>query len=261
MTPLPAWPYLVLLFLAALAGGAQNAVAGGGSFLTFPSLIAAGLGSKMANATSTVALWPGSVASLLGYRADLPKDRRFLLVSAAVSLVGGIVGSLLLLWTPPLTFDRLIPFLLLAATLIFAFGPRLTRRLRESRPHPEDFTGRALTVFAAVQFGVGLYGGYFGGGIGILMLAAFAALGMVDLNRMNGLKAVLGGLINGTAVVIFAAAGLVDWPLALIMVAGAVIGGYGGARLSKQVRPNLLRCLIIVVGTTLALVFFVKVYA
>lgn len=256
---MPGLPYLALLFLAALAGGAQNAVAGGGSFLTFPALIAAGLNSKSANATSTVALWPGSVASIVGYRDDLRHDGRLLAAFGAVSVVGGVAGAELLLHTPELTFDRLVPFLLAGATAIFAFGPPLARWLGTHHQRGSLPTGRLL-AFAGVQFGVGVYGGYFGGGIGILMLAAFAAMGMTGVHHMNGLKAVFGSLINGVAIVLFGVAGIVDWPLALLMVIGSVIGGYGAARLARRVDEALLRWLIIGVGAVLSIAFFVKTY-
>jgi len=253
--------YLALLFLAALLGGAQNAIAGGGSFLTFPSLLAAGIGSKVANATSTVALWPGSVASTFGYRRDLQHERRLFLAFGVVSIVGGVAGALLLLWTPEVTFDHLVPFLLFAATLIFAFGPPLSRRLSLKHAHDGPIPTGKLAAYSLIQFGVGVYGGYFGGGIGILMLAAFAAMGMEDLQAMNGLKAVLGSLINGVAIVAFGLAGIVDWPLALLMVVGSVIGGYGGARLSRRAPPKDLRLLVISIGLVLSAFFLVKVYA
>jgi uncharacterized membrane protein YfcA len=257
----PSPPFLVLLFLAALLGGAQNAVAGGGTFLTFPSLLAAGFDPKGANVTSTVALWPGSVASIFGYRADLPRDRRLLRAFAAVSVLGGALGALLFLRTPSATFDRLIPFLFAAATLIFAFGPALSRRLRIAHAHDGPIPGGKLAAYAAVQLLVGLYGGYFGGGIGILMLAAFAALGMTNLNEMNGLKAVLGSLINGVAILVFGLLGAIEWPVALLMVAGSMIGGYGGAHLSRRVEPLLLRRLVIAIGTTVTALLFLKAFA
>jgi len=252
--------YLVLLFLAALAGGAQNAVAGGGSFLTFPALIAAGVGSKVANATSTVALWPGSVASIVGYRNDLRHDRRLLAWFGIASVVGGVAGALLLLVTPEVTFDRLVPFLLAGATLIFAFGPPVSRWLGTHNAQHDDLPTARLATFATVQFAVGVYGGYFGGGIGILMLAAFAAMGMTGVHHMNGLKAVFGSLINGVAIVLFGTAGIVDWPLGLLMVVGSVIGGYGTARLARRVEARYLRWLIIAVGTLLSVAFFVRTY-
>ncbi|MEA3199459.1 MAG: uncharacterized protein QOE90_887 [Thermoplasmata archaeon] len=243
------------LFLVAAWGGAQNAVAGGGSFFTFPMLLFAGVPPIEANATSTVALWPGSVASAFGFREELRLERRTLVLLGVVSALGGLLGALLLLLTPEKAFSALIPWLLLAATLTFAFGPALTRRLRDRAPHDQP---RLTWPFVLAQLGVAVYGGYFGGGIGIMMLAAFSAMGMEDLHAMNGLKAILGALINGVAIVAFIVAGKVVWPLALLMVAGSVVGGYGGARLSKRVDPKALRAFIIAVGSLLSLYFFAK---
>jgi uncharacterized membrane protein YfcA len=249
-------PSALLLVLAATAGGAMNAVAGGGSFLTFPSLLVAGVPPIRANATSAVALWPGSLASAWGYREDLAHEKRVLRWFGAASLAGGLAGALLLLLTPETTFRALVPWLLLGATAIFAFGPLLARRLREAGGLSHRVTARTLLALTAVQLLVAVYGGYFGGGIGILMLAAFAAMGMEDIHAMNGLKAVLALLINGVAVAAFVVAGVVDWPAALLMVAGAVAGGYLGARGAKRVDPRWLRILVIAMGLALSAYFF-----
>jgi len=257
---MPSPAFLLLLFLASLLGGAQNAIAGGGTFLTFPSLLAAGIGSKVANATSTVALWPGSVASTFGYRRDIRHERRMLLAFGVVSVLGGIAGALLFLWTPEITFDRLVPFLLFGATAIFAFGPILSRHLSLRHAHEGPVPNGKLAAYGCIQFMVGVYGGYFGGGIGILMLAAFAAMGMEDLQAMNGLKAFLGSLINGVAILLFGLAGVVDWPLALLMVCGSILGGYGGARLSRKAPPKDLRLLVISIGLLVGAAYLVKVY-
>lgn len=248
----------LLVLLAALAG-AQNAVAGGGSFLTFPALLLAGVGPVAANATSTVALWPGSVASIRGYREDVPRDPRTLAALGGASLLGGLLGALLLLRTPEQTFARLIPFLLLGATLIFALGGRATRGLRGLRGLGGLGGRRArLAGVAALQLAIAVYGGYFGGGIGVLMLAGLAVLGMTDLHAMNGLKAVLGALINGVAVATFALAGVVAWGVALPMAAGAVAGGYGGARLARRVAPERVRRVVVAIGLALSALFFAR---
>lgn len=236
----------------------MNSIAGGGTLLTFPALVALGVPAINANATSTVALWPGSVASTFGYRRDIRHERRLLLALGAVSVAGGVAGALLLLWTPEVTFDRLVPFLLLGATLIFAFGPPVSRWLSLKHVHAGPVPPRKLAAYALLQLAVGVYGGYFGGGIGILMLAAFAAMGMEDLQAMNGLKAVLGSLVNGVAILAFGLAGIVDWPLALLMVAGSVLGGYGGARWSRSASPRLLRGIVIATGALLSAAFFLK---
>lgn len=240
---------LALLVAAAIAGGAQNAVAGGGSFLTFPALLFAGVAPITANATSTVALWPASVSAAYAFRKDLAHERRVLLLFGAMSLVGGLLGALLLLSTPERTFTALIPWLLGGATLIFAFGPRITKALRARDLHAP------LWLSTALQFVIGVYGGYFGGGIGILMLAGLAAMGMLDIHAMNGLKNILGAAINGIAVVTFVLAGIVDWPIALAMLGGSLVGGYAGAHYSKRIEPKYLRAFIIAVGAVLTIYF------
>jgi uncharacterized membrane protein YfcA len=241
----------VLVALVAAAAGAQNAVAGGGTFLTFPTLLFAGLPARLANGTSTVGLWPASLAGTLAFRGDLRHERRTLVLFGAVSLVGGLAGALLLLFTPERTFRGLVPWLLLVATLVFALGPLATKRLRARGLHAP------LWLLVVVQLAVAIYGGYFGAGIGILMLAALALLGMDDIHAMNGLKNLLAALINGVAVVTFVVAGLVEWPVALVMVAGSVVGGYAGARVSKRIDARYVRAFIITVGAVLSVYYFV----
>ncbi|MHB8634150.1 MAG: sulfite exporter TauE/SafE family protein [Thermoplasmatota archaeon] len=251
-------PLLAALFAAAAAGGALNSVAGGGTFLTFPMLLFAGVSPIRANATSTVALWPGSVASAYGYRDEIRHEPRLVAWLACASAVGGIIGAVLLLKTPEQTFRTLIPWLLLTATVIFAFGTPLARRLGARRGRP----GRgAWAGLAAGQFAVAIYGGYFGGGIGILMLAAFALMGMQDVHSMNGLKAILGSIVNGLAIVAFAAARIVVWPMALVMLVGGLLGGYGGARYARRVPQPILRGIIVAVGATLSAYYFWRTYA
>jgi uncharacterized protein len=240
------------LVLVAVAAGAQNAVAGGGSFLAFPSLLFAGVSPIAANATNTVALWPASVSAAYAFRKDLAHERRLLVLFGAMSLLGGLLGALLLLLTPERTFTALIPWLLGGATLVFAFGPAITRRMKARNMHTP------LWATTLVQLAIGVYGGYFGGGIGILMLAALSAMGMTDIHAMNGLKNILGALINGIAVVTFVIAGVVVWPIALAMLGGSVVGGYAGARLSKRVDPKYLRGFIILVGAALTAYFALR---
>lgn len=246
---------LALAVLAAVAG-AINSVAGGGTFLTFPALLVAGVGPIQANATSTFALWPGSLASAAGYREELRVERRFLWPLAAMSIVGGLAGALLLLATPPPTFAAMVPWLLLAATLLFALGPRLTARLGTRELH--EASRRRLGAILLAQLGIGIYGGYFGAGIGILMLAALAVLGMDDIHRMNGLKVLLAAIINGASIVAFVAAGVIDWGVAPFMVVGAVLGGYGGARIARRVEPRYVRLFVIALGLALSAWFFLR---
>lgn len=247
---------LLVLAAAAMVAGAMNSVAGGGTFLTFPALLLAGVPPITANATSSVALWPGSLASAGGYREELRAERRLLPLFAAASAVGGLIGAALLLLTPPPTFAALVPALLLGATLIFALGPRLTERLRIGSP--EEASPRRRAAIVAAQVGIAIYGGYFGAGIGILMLAALSLLGMRHIHHMNGLKVVLAAIINGVANVTFVVAGIVDWGYALPMVVGAVVGGYGGARVARRIEPRYVRWFVIAVGLGLSAWFALR---
>ena len=249
----------LLLFGAAILGGTLNAVAGGGSFFTFPALIFTGVGSITANATSTVALWPGSVASMGAYRRDLVDQQRGLLaLLLGTSLIGGVLGAILLLRTPESTFVSLIPYLLLGATLLFALSPYITARLRmRTLEKTTRISTVTLIVIACVQFVIAIYGGYFGGGIGIMMLAALAFMGMDNINKMNAVKAVLTSAINGAGVVTFVIAGRVLWLQALVMIVGAIIGGYGGAYYARKIEPRWVRLFVIVTGVVLTIYFFV----
>jgi uncharacterized membrane protein YfcA len=243
----------VLLFLAATIGGGLNSVAGGGSFVSFPALLFAGVPPVPANATNTIALWPGSIASSVAYRRELSDIRRELIPLSGAALVGGLVGSLLLLRTKESTFVLLIPWLLLFATLLFTFGGGLAKRLAGDRRAP-------LALGVAVQLVISVYGGYFGGGMGIMMLAVFTLLGMTHIHRMNGLKNVLATLINGVAVTAFVIAGAVRWAPAVVMIAGGITGGYAGAALARRVDPKRVRTLVVFVAWAMTLYFFVKTY-
>jgi uncharacterized protein len=242
----------LLLFVSAVLGSAINSVAGGGSFLTFPALLFAGVPSVPANATSTVALWPGTVASVFAYRHELAEVRRELVPMGTVSFVGGLLGSLLLLGTSDHTFVLLIPWLLLFATVLFSFGGAITRRLQGRRA--------PMSVVLVAQFAVALYGGYFGGGAGIMMLAILSVVGMSDIHRMNALKTTLGGLINGVAVVAFIVARAVVWGPGLVMIAGGLTGGYLGAAAARRVSSKHVRRLVLVVAWAMTIYFFVKTY-
>lgn len=241
---------LLLPFGAALLGGALNSVAGGGSFLTFPALIFAGVPPLAANATSTVALWPGSVASTVGYRRELVSQRQRLMVMLPLSLLGGLIGAVTLVRTPPELFVRLVPFLLLGATLIFTFGDRINRSVG----------GRARGAIAvgALQLFISIYGGYFGGGMGLMMLAAFTLWGMTHLHEMNALKSALGVAINGVAIVAFTIAGQIQWQHGAVMIAGAIIGGFGGAWLARRYDSKKVKPLVILLGWAMTAVFFVR---
>jgi len=246
-------PTAVLLFVAAVVAGAINAVAGGGSFLSFPALLLAGISPIAANATNTIALWPGTVASAVAYRRELRDVRRELVALGIASLAGSWLGALLLLRTSNRAFVLFVPWLLLFATLLFSFGGAMGRRLSRGARAP---LGLAIVVQAVIA----VYGGYFGGGMGIMMLAVLSLLGMSELHRMNALKTVLSAVINGVAVVVFIAAQAVVWTPGVIMVVGGIAGGYGGAAMARRVDPSIVRRLVLAIAWTITLYFFAKTY-
>lgn len=251
----------LILFIAAIVGGALNSVAGGGSFITFPSLIFTGVLPIQANATSTVALWPGSLASVGAYRKELAaQDRVLVVVLASTSLVGGVLGAVLLLRTPQSTFQQLIPYLLLLATLLFAFSGPITARLRKRGlvVQKTSISRLKLVSISFFQLIVAIYGGYFGGGIGILMLASLGLMGMENIHEMNALKTILQSSINGVAVITFIIAGAVVWLPAVVMIVGAIAGGFAGAYYARQLDPRLVRGFVILVGISLTIYFFVR---
>lgn len=241
---------LVAVSVAAALGSMVNSVAGGGTLLTFPALVALGVPPLIANATSTVALWPGAVSSMVGYRGRLQGLQRWALVFAMPSLAGGAVGAWLLLRTPEARFEQIVPWLVLGATLLFAVQGPLTRRLRAGAPaHDEGvFAPRHGLAALTCQFLVGIYGGYFGAGIGILMLAVLGFMGFSDIHRMNGLKNWGGLCMNFVAALMFALSGIVDWAVAIAMASGAIAGGYLTARLAQRIPQPLVRRGIIVIG-------------
>jgi len=247
--------HAAVAFGAAFLAGAINSVAGGGTLVSFPTLIWLGLNSVAANATSTVAIWPGTVGSAWGYRRELSRAEGRYLALIVPSLVGGLTGALLLKLTPPAIFDRLVPFLILFATLLLMAQDPVQRRLRigEGRDNPRWLIGGML-----FQLGVGIYGGYFGAGIGILMLAALSILGLKDIHEMNSLKVVFGGTVNGIAAVYFVWAGMVYWPYVLLMAIGAIAGGYGGAGVARRMGREAVRRLVIFIGFGMAVSLFIK---
>lgn len=251
-------PTAILLFFAALAAGALNAVAGGGSFIAFPALLFTGVPAVPANATNTVALWSGLVCSGGAFRSQLRVRRSVLVTLFVVSLVGGVIGALLLLKTPANTFLRILPWLMLSATLLFVLGPKLTAKTK--RATDRDLSAGPLIAAALAQLAIAIYGGYFGGGMGFVILAMLTAFGMADIHEMNALKTVLSSATNGLAVLVFVAGHAVYWPQALVMVAGAALGGYFGARYSLRIAPALVRRFVIAVGAALSAYFFVRAY-
>jgi uncharacterized membrane protein YfcA len=246
--------HFLLLAFAGLIAGAMNALAGGGSFVSLPAMIAAGVPSVQANASGTVALFPGQVTSAWTYwdgmRPVCGVPRRHLL---AVSVVGGLIGSLLLLWTPSSAFDFILPWLMLIATLALAFGRRAGLLLRRY-----VHIGPGLMLVG--QFALGIYGGYYGGAIGLMMLALWALMGEVDIKSLNPPRIMLASASNVAAVVTFIIAGAVRWPQTLIMLIAGVIGGYGGARLGRVLPGPVIRALTIVCAAAITLAFFARAY-
>jgi len=242
-------PYL-LLAAAAFAAGAMNAIAGGGSFLTFPALVFVGVPSIVANASSTVALFPASFSAAWAYRSDL-RDfegvsfRRML----AVSLVGGVLGALLLLATTQRLFDAILPWLLLCGSLAFTFGPWLSPRLQK-------VFHVGPVMLTVIQFVLAIYGGYFGAAVGIMLLAAWSLLGRSDIHSMNAAKTILVGTMNCVATACFVIAGKVWWPQTLTMMAAAIAGGYLGAQLARKLDPRWIRAFVIATCWTITAIFF-----
>jgi uncharacterized membrane protein YfcA len=251
----------VWLGVSALAAGIINSVAGGGTLLTFSALLAAlhPLGveaGRIANATSTVALVPGSMAGAWGYRREMHAARRWTLLLIGPSLVGGGVGTLLVAALEAKHFQMLVPWLILTASLLFLLQPVVARFI-QAKPHatPSRRTVAAVVLF---QFLVSVYGGYFGAGIGILMLSSLAFMGLPGVHQMNAVKTFLAFCINGVSVVLFVAMRMVDWRYVPVMAAAAIVGGYLGARLARRVRPHLVRWLIVAIGLGLSAFYFYK---
>jgi uncharacterized protein len=231
-------------------------VAGGGSFIAFPTLLFTGVPAVPANATNTVALWTGLTFSGGAFRHHLKVQRRVLWSLVGVSLTGGVFGALLLLRTPGQTFLKILPWLMLFAVLLFIFGPRLTRNVGVVQAP----TGKAIVAASFFQFLVAIYGGYFGGGMGFVILAMLTAFGMADIHEMNAFKIVLSSATNGIAVVIFIVRHAVYWPQALVMIIGAALGGYFGAHYSLRLPRIWVRWFVIAVGLGMTTYFFVRAY-
>ncbi len=250
--------HAIFLFIAAILGGVLNALAGGGSFISFPALIFTGVPAINANATNTVALWTGVTASGGAYRKKLNLPLRVILPLVAAAVVGGVIGATLLLRTPATTFLKLLPWLMLVATLLFVFGRWLVRGRGTNVAREASLT--SIVVATVFELLVGTYGGYFGGGMGFVLLAMLAAMGMSDIHSMNAMKSVLSSATNGIAVIIFIVKGAVYWPQAAVMIVGAVVGGYYGAHYAQRLPPIWVRRFVIAVGSAMTLYFFVKAY-
>jgi uncharacterized membrane protein YfcA len=250
--------FAIIIFVAGVLGGALNAVAGGGSFVAFPALLFTGVPPIPANATNTIALWTAAAASGGAYRKRLDVSRRVMIPLLTASLIGGLAGALLLLKTPAHTFMRVLPWLTLGATLLFAFGERLAGGRESILEH--EATTAALAGTTLFQLVVAVYGGYFGGGMGIVMLAMLAVLGMKDVHAMNALKSVMAFVINGVAVVTFIVARAVSWEKGGIMIVGAILGGYVGAHYALRLPQAWIRVFVVLTGAGMTVYFFWKSY-
>jgi uncharacterized membrane protein YfcA len=243
---------LVWIGGAGVIAGAMNALAGGGSFVSMPALIAAGLPSVTANASSTVALFPGGAASAWVYRGragSIGAAPFSLLI--ATTVVGGLVGGLLLLWTPATAFDRVLPWLLLAATATLAWGPRIMQRRRPLADHP--------AALVAIQFALGVYGGYFGGAVGIMMMAVWRLLTGAEVYHMQGTRTLMVIAANAVAVLTFIAAGAVAWPAVLAVGAGALVGGYSGAHLGRRLPERIVKFVTVALCALVTVLFFARI--
>jgi uncharacterized protein len=244
------------LMLAAAVAGAINAVAGGGMLVTFPTLLLFGTPPVVANATSSLALVVGTSGSLYGYRRHLRAVTPWLWRFLPISVLGGFLGGVLLTFTSNRTFSKFVPFLILFATLLF-LGQGLFRRLAKlDAPDPQSSQHHAVWAAVAFQFAVAVYGGYFGAGIGILMLASLGFIGLGNIHEMNTLKTILGSLINLVAAIWFICAGLIHWPKASVMTLGALVGYYLGSHYSQRISPQRVRQIITAIGFILSAVTF-----
>jgi uncharacterized protein len=244
------------LVASSTGAGIMNAMAGGGTILTYPTLLFIGESAITANATSTVALWPGQASSLYGYREEVLTHRDWLKTLLLPSILGGAVGAVLLLQTPTKTFEHLAPFLILFATALFMVQGIVARWTGSS--HAEGRSFSRWTAAWLFQFGVGVYGGYFGAGIGILMLAVLGFLGLSDIHAANGIKNFFSMCINALAAAYFIVRGAVDWPAALIMVVGAIAGGYAGARFARRIGKDKARAAVVAIGVLVAAILLVE---
>jgi uncharacterized membrane protein YfcA len=255
---LPVSPlHLALAAVAAFLAGFINSVAGGGTLITFPTLMALGLPAVTANATNTVAIWPGSLGSLWGFRREFRATDAKMRWMVIPSFVGGAAGAILLRLTPPSLFEHMVPFLILFATVVFTLRTPIQKLVRSSHPEAHR-TAKWFAAAMVFQMFVGLYGGYFGAGIGIMMLSALSILGMTDLLKMNALTSLYALFINGVAAVLFIWAKMIFWPYVLVMAIASIIGGYGAAGIARKIGSDRVRVFVIIVGFTISAMLFVR---
>ena len=249
----------IYLLVAALAAGALNAIAGGGTFITFPVLVFTGVPAVEANATNTVALWPGLAASSAAYLKRLDVPQRLLVPLLLASIAGGLAGAVLLLKTPQHTFMRLVPWLLLGGTLLFTFGQRMRGLVGTTSWHSDlqQMPWQVIAAASIFELLVGVYGGYFGAGIGFMVLGMLALIGMRDVHSINALRTLIAAVTNASAVLTFILARAVFWPQCVVMITGALIGGWFGAHYAQKADPQKMRYVVICLGLTMSAYFFV----
>ncbi|MBF2707730.1 sulfite exporter TauE/SafE family protein [Flavobacterium soyangense] len=246
----------IILFLAAIVGSSLNAVAGGGGFISYPSLIFCNIPLINANGISTVALWPGNITSAIAYKKDIKLSVKFILYFIIVISVGGFVGAYLFLNTTSEVFSNFVPFFLLFTWLLFVFSNKLRNYFSTNTT---DFSFvKPNYLHIVCMFFIGIYGGYFGAGLGMIILTAFSLIGLKNLNEMNGIKVILVSFNNGIAAFAYIFSGIVTWQYTLVMLAGALIGGFYGAKLTRQIKQETLRYFIILIGAIITVIFFYK---
>lgn len=245
-----------LIMVAGFLAGAMNSMAGGGTFFSFPAMLAVGVPPVAANASNSVALWPASLSGAWAYRKELARYKRYLIPMGIVSFLGGIAGGLLLLATADAMFSKLIPWLLLFATVLFAFSGQISAWLRGQNAGAPKNSPLALAGHLVVS----IYGGFFGAGMGILMIASLAMAGHDDVHEINAIKNLLSAVIYSVTITTFVIAGAVSWPYTLIMMATATVGGYAGAAAARKIPALWMRRFIIVVGVVLTIYYFYKTF-
>ncbi len=237
-----------------MLAGTINSVAGGGGLIAFPALLVVGIPPINANATNTVGLWFGTAASAIAYRQELAHQKMLWLLSS-VSVVGGVGGAYILLHTPEATFESLIPYLMLIGTVLFATGKPLIKWLRSRNQHLSNFRLPTIVVLL-LQLAIAIYGGFYGGGVGILMLTVLEVMGIQNMHTMNGMKTWLATCINAAAIVYFMLSQTILWQQAIVMALGSLIGGYGSAKFARQLHPSLIRYVVIGIGSIITAYFF-----
>jgi uncharacterized membrane protein YfcA len=246
----------IVIFAAGFGAGMINSVAGGGTLISFPALVWIGRDPIVANATNTLSLWPGSLAGMFGFRRELAGSRKWILALIAPSIAGGVLGAMLLLHTPSAMFAAIVPYLILIATLLLAVQEPVSRRLITQSGGEQSRRWWAVAIL--FQFLVAVYGGYFGAGIGILMLAALGLMGLTDIHKMNGLKNLFAVCINGVAAIYFVTSAAVNWTDGALVAAGAIAGGFGGASLARKLGRKAVRRAIIMIGIGMAISLFLR---